>query len=40
MALFRDSSQKISLDALHLNPETTTLIHENKGNYLIGLKDN
>ena len=34
------SSQKISLDALHLNPETTALIHENQGNYLIGLKDN
>lgn len=34
------SSQKISLDALHLNPETTKLIHQNQGNYLIGLKDN
>ena len=34
------SNQKISLDALHLNPETTALIHENQGNYLIGLKDN
>lgn len=34
------SSQKISLDALHLNPETTKLIHQNQGNYLIGLKNN
>lgn len=34
------SNQKISLDALHLNPETTQLIQENGGNYLIGIKDN
>lgn len=34
------STQKISLDALHLNPETTQLIHENGGEFLIGIKEN
>lgn len=34
------SGQKSSLDALHLNPETTKLIHENNGVYLIGIKEN
>lgn len=34
------ADQKISLDALHLNPETTQLIQENQGSYLIGIKEN
>lgn len=34
------STQKSSLDALHLNPETTKIINKNKGIYLIGLKEN
>lgn len=33
-------TQNISLDALHLNPETTSMIAEQDGNYLIGLKEN
>jgi predicted transposase YbfD/YdcC len=33
-------NQKISLDALHLNPETTKLIAENQGVFLIGVKEN
>lgn len=33
-------TQKISLDALHFNPETTSIIEQKKGNYLIGLKEN
>jgi predicted transposase YbfD/YdcC len=32
--------QKITLDALHLNPETTKLIAENQGTFLIGVKEN
>jgi predicted transposase YbfD/YdcC len=34
------SNQKLSLDALHLNPETTKLIAENQGVFLIGVKEN
>lgn len=34
------STQKSSLDALHLNLETTKIINKNKGIYLIGLKEN
>ncbi len=34
------ADQKITLDALHLSPKTTTQIEENKGVYVIGLKDN
>jgi predicted transposase YbfD/YdcC len=34
------ANQKLSLDALHLNPETTKLIQENQGVYLIGVKEN
>lgn len=33
-------TQNISLDALHFNPETTGMIAEKEGNYLIGLKEN
>lgn len=33
------SNQKISLDALHLNPETTKLITQNQGVFLIGVKE-
>lgn len=33
-------TQKISLDALHLNPETTSMIEKKEGHYLIGLKEN
>jgi len=33
-------NQKITLDALHLNPLTTNLINEEEGVYLIGLKGN
>ena len=33
-------TQNISLDALHLNPETTGMIEEKNGHYLIGLKAN
>lgn len=33
-------SQKISADALHLNPTTLQLIHESAGVYLVGLKEN
>lgn len=33
-------TQKITLDALHLCPKTTSLIEENKGIYIIGLKNN
>jgi predicted transposase YbfD/YdcC len=32
--------QKISLDALHCNPETLKVMHRNGGAYLVGLKDN
>ena len=32
--------QTITLDALHFNPETTALIHQNQGRYLIQVKDN
>ena len=32
--------QKISLDALHLKPNTLKLIDESKGKYLVGLKGN
>ena len=32
--------QKVSLDALHLKPNTLKLIDESKGKYLIGLKGN
>lgn len=34
------SGQKITLDALHLTPETTKAIHESEGTYLIALKTN
>ncbi|MBA2749352.1 MAG: ISAs1 family transposase [Tatlockia sp.] len=34
------SSEKVSLDALHCNPETLELIAESKGKYLVGLKEN
>lgn len=34
------SSQKLTLDALHLTPETTRAIHGSQGVYLIGLKPN
>lgn len=34
------SNQKITLDALHLNPLTTNLINEEEGIYIIGLKGN
>jgi len=33
-------SQKVSLDALHLKPNTLELIHKSKGKYLVGLKGN
>jgi hypothetical protein len=33
-------SQKVSMDALHLNPTTIDLIEKENGVYLIGLKDN
>lgn len=33
-------SQKITTDALHLNPEMTESINENGGTFLIGLKEN
>lgn len=33
-------SQNITLDALHLNPETTSIIDRKGGCYLIGLKEN
>lgn len=33
-------SQNITLDALHLNPETTSMIAKKGGHYLIGLKEN
>lgn len=33
-------NQKITLDALHFNPQTLELIQQAKGTYLIGLKDN
>lgn len=32
--------QKVSMDALHLNPETTAALHQAGGTYLIGLKGN
>ena len=41
--LIRDtgaSSQKITADALHLNPKMTELIAENNGYFIIGLKNN
>ena len=34
------SDEKITLDAVHLNPETTALIHHGKGTYLIQAKEN
>lgn len=34
------SSEKVSLDALHCNPQTLELIAESKGKYLVGLKEN
>ena len=34
------NQQKISLDALHFNPETTTLIHQSNGVYLTQVKEN
>lgn len=33
-------SQKLTLDALHLSPQTTQLIEDAKGIFLIGLKEN
>ena len=33
-------SQKVTLDALHLTPKATKVIHEAQGVYLIGLKSN
>ncbi len=34
------SSRKISLDALHCQPQTLEIIAESKGKYLVGLKEN
>ncbi len=34
------ASQKISLDALHCKPATLEIIIENKGKYVVGLKEN
>jgi len=42
-ALIRDTgaaNQKITADALHLNPKMTELIAENNGFFIIGLKNN
>jgi predicted transposase YbfD/YdcC len=33
-------NQKITLDALHFNPQTLQLIQDTKGTYLVGLKEN
>ena len=34
------AGKKYTFDALHLSPATTSLIAENDGTYIIGLKDN
>jgi len=34
------TTQKITSDALHLNPKTTSLIHRANGRFIIGLKEN
>lgn len=34
------SNQNISMDALHLNPETLRAVEKARGGYLVGLKDN